>query len=170
MDIRVSEPSPPPWLLHATAISLSGFAALIVGPSGSGKSDLALRCLAEAPNGLIAHAATLVADDQTILAPRDGRLIATAPASISGRIEVRGLGIVTVPTAREATVALVVDLRAHLAERLPPEPLPRTDIFGHSVAQMFLAPFEASAPLKLLLALSQAERFAMSGRPPTNCT
>ena len=59
-------------LVHGTTVEIAGQAVLIRGPSGSGKSDLALR--------LIDGGAQLVADDQTELSPRDGRLVASAPA------------------------------------------------------------------------------------------
>ncbi len=91
---------------------------LLRGPSGAGKSDLALR--------LIENGARLVADDQTELTRRDGRVIASVPASIAGLIEARGLGIVTLPRdqlVKRATVALLVDLApTGRIERLPEPP------------------------------------------------
>lgn len=159
-----------PHLIHATTIALDDRAVLITGPSGSGKSDLALRCLAIAPNGLIAAAAKLVADDQTLLSVDGGRLIASAPPSIRGRMEVRGVGIVDVPTTAEATVALIVELVGAPPERLPPEPLPTVNLFGFAVAKLFLMPFEASAPLKVLLALQRTHRLTKFGQVGTNCS
>ena len=76
-------------LIHATTVQLGAHGVLIIGPSGSGKSDLALR--------LIGEGALLVSDDQTRLTLKDGRLIATAPATIAGRIEARGIGIQRAP-------------------------------------------------------------------------
>ena len=72
-------------LLHATAVAIDGRAVLLRGPSGSGKSDLALR--------LIDAGARLVADDQSELSRRGDVLMVRAPATIAGLIEVRGLGI-----------------------------------------------------------------------------
>ena len=70
--------------LHASTVSIKGRAVLIEGPSGSGKSDLALR--------LIDRGATLVSDDYTIVRRIDGNLIASAPPNIAGLCEVRGCG------------------------------------------------------------------------------
>ena len=86
-------------LAHATTVLVDGTGVLLRGPSGSGKSDLALR--------LIDGGARLVADDQTALAVENGVLVAHPPRSIAGRLEVRGLGIVTVPWAPSAPIGLV---------------------------------------------------------------
>ena len=140
-------------VVHATAIALGGRAALIRGPSGAGKSDLALRCLTMTPSALIALPVLLVADDQVRLERIGHELRASAPAQILGKLEVRGLGIVAVPTAPEARIALVVDLVLSAEiERLPSR---RTaTILGVEVPVLELAPFESSAPAKLLLALA----------------
>ena len=73
-------------LVHATTLDIAGLGVLILGASGVGKSDLALR--------LIADGALLVADDQTLVEARGDELWATAPATIAGLIEARGVGIV----------------------------------------------------------------------------
>jgi hypothetical protein len=75
---------------------------LILGESGSGKSDLVLR--------LIEQGAQLVADDRTDLFTENGTLMARAPASLAGLIEARGVGIVALPFAAQARVALAVEL------------------------------------------------------------
>jgi serine kinase of HPr protein (carbohydrate metabolism regulator) len=142
-------------LIYGTAISIAGRAVLIRGPSGSGKSDLALRCIAAGPGGFFTPRALLVADDQ-VLASRSGtRVILRAPDSIKGRLEVRGLGIVTLPFVAEAELALVVDLVAPGTLSRMPEPKPPVEIIGISVASFDLDAAEASAPLKLILALRQ---------------
>ena len=140
-------------MVHATCIAVIGDGAargvLLRGPSGAGKSDLALR--------MIDQGARLVADDQCEL--RRGTdehglavLVATAPTSLRGRIEARGVGIVEVPCLREVAVALVVDLVAPGAvARLPEEA--STRILGLAVPRMELDPFESSAPAKLRAAL-----------------
>lgn len=134
-------------LVHATAVALGGAGVLLRGPSGSGKSDLALR--------LIDGGGRLIADDQTMLS-RDGAAIRmTAPATIAGRLEVRGLGIVTVPTAPAAALTLVVDLAdAAMIDRMP-QPA-RCRILGLAVPLLTLAPFEASAAAKLRVAVVAA--------------
>jgi serine kinase of HPr protein (carbohydrate metabolism regulator) len=134
-------------LVHATAVAIGGRAVLLRGPSGSGKSDLALR--------LIDAGGRLVADDQTRIW-RDGDvLMARAPEPIAGLIEARGVGIVRVESLPVARLALIADLVAmqHI-ERLP-EPSSET-IFGLTIPRVAIAPFEASAPIKLRLALAAA--------------
>jgi RNase adaptor protein for sRNA GlmZ degradation len=133
--------------MHATCVALPGGAVLLRGPSGAGKSDLALR--------LIEGGARLVADDQVLLAAENHALVARAPEPIAGRLEVRGLGIVPVATAAEATVRLLADLVAPDAvERMPEAEAER--ILGIAVPRVALAPLEASAPAKLRLALARA--------------
>lgn len=144
--------------LHGTAIALGGHAALIRGAPGSGKSDLALRCLAFAPTALIPLPTVLVADDRVIVSREENQLFAESPATIRGKLEVRGLGIVTVPHVARARLVLVADLtEPQQIERLP-DPAPATDLIGVRLPLLPLAPFEAAAPVKLLLALTQSIR------------
>lgn len=97
--------------LHASAVALGGKGLLILGPSGSGKSSLALE--------LMGLGAVLVADDRVHLVRAGTRLIASAPDAIRGRIEARGIGILKADAVAEAEVALVVDLATQETERLP---------------------------------------------------
>ncbi len=140
-------------LLHATAIAIDGHAVLLRGVSGAGKSDLAVR--------LIDAGARLIADDQSELLRRGDSVIARAPATIAGLLEVRGIGIVRLDVLAEAPVALVVDLvPAETLERLPAR---RTEtILGLAFPLIALAPLEASAAAKLRLAL---RTFTGSGLP-----
>ena len=130
--------------VHGTSVSVGGEGILLRGPSGSGKSDLALR--------LIDEGAKLVADDQTELERHDSSIEMSAPASIAGLIEVRGLGIVRVPYVARAPLRLVVDLEKDEAIVRLPEPRFCT-IEGISVPLVSLDPFAASAAAKLRLAL-----------------
>ena len=98
-------------MLHGTCVADRGRAVLIRGASGRGKSSLALQ--------LMAYGATLVADDQTQLHRREAGLWASAPASIRGLIEARGVGILQAETMAEARLALVVDLDQTETDRLP---------------------------------------------------
>lgn len=133
-------------LQHATCVALEGQGILLRGPSGSGKSDLALR--------LIDEGAILVADDQTELFLAEGRLCARAPGSIAGQLEVRGLGIVAQPRLAEAPLALIVDLVPGAAvERLPEER--QETLLGVTLPAIQLDPFPASAVAKLRLALER---------------
>jgi len=98
--------------IHATTVARAGRGLVILGPSGSGKSGLALQ--------LMAMGAVLVADDQTILRRREDLLFASCPPAIHGRIEARGVGILAAGAIDEAVVCLAVDLGVAETERLPP--------------------------------------------------
>ncbi len=137
--------------VHGTAVALDGEGVLLRGPSGCGKSDLALR--------LIDQGARLVADDQTELRLDGDEISMTAPATIAGQIEVRGLGILQVPSVVAAPLRAVVDLvPSAMVERMPE---PRACVFlGRSVPLLSLAPFEASVVAKLRLALRAAPAMA----------
>jgi serine kinase of HPr protein (carbohydrate metabolism regulator) len=128
-------------------------AALLRGDPGAGKSDLALRFLA-LPAEEDARP-LLVADDQVWIEARaGGALVASPPPTVAGKIEVRGVGIVEVPFLAEAELALVCDLvNAMDVPRMPTESLERSVIAGIAIPSLKLAPFEASAPLKLKAAL-----------------
>ena len=129
--------------LHATAVASDGRAVLITGRSGSGKSDLALR--------LIDRGFALVSDDQTIVRRDGDRLIAAAPATIAGKLEIRGIGIVELPAASDVPVSLIVELGNDL-NRLPEDGSERT-ILGVSVPLVAVDAQTASAAAKVVLAL-----------------
>jgi serine kinase of HPr protein (carbohydrate metabolism regulator) len=129
--------------VHASCVAIDGRAVLIGGRSGRGKSDLALR--------LIDRGAALVSDDYSFLRRAGGRLLAAPPETIAGRIEVRGVGLVTLPFERDVPVALYVDLDAR-AERLP-DPDETRLIAGVAIPAIGLDAFTASAPLKVEAAL-----------------
>jgi RNase adaptor protein for sRNA GlmZ degradation len=143
--------------IHATAVALpdaqlGDWAVLLRGPSGSGKSDLALR--------LIDRGAVLVSDDQTLLRIAGGRLLAAPPGTIAGQLEVRGLGIAALPHRSPVPVALLVDLRpAAEIERLPETAV--EVLAGIAVRRIDLDPAQLSAPEKLRLALRQAASHIM---------
>ncbi len=143
---------------HGSAIAVDGRAALIVGPSGAGKSDLALRCLSLATTTLIPAVAHLVADDRVLISWDDGRLSVEAPETILGKLEVRGVGILEVPYERTAELALIVELIPPGAVERLPDPPPTRELLGVSLPVLRLAPFEASAPVKLLLALARTDQ------------
>ncbi len=116
---------------------------MIEGPSGVGKSDLALRAI-------IAHGFQLVADDRVLLWATDGRLYGRAPDVLADQIEIRGLGIMTVPARPFCEVCLLV--RAGVADRMP-EPATQT-ILGVSIPLLTVAPLDVSTPIRLGLALT----------------
>jgi HPr kinase/phosphorylase len=134
--------------IHGTVISVDGAGILIRGPSGSGKSDLALR--------MIDGGAHLVADDRVVLVHIRGALEARAPKALQGMIEVRGLGVISLPESKVEPVVkieLVVDLSSSRddIERMP-EAL-RVELDGVELRRLRLWPFEASAPAKVRLAI-----------------
>lgn len=156
-------------VLHATAIALDGRAILIRGPSGSGKSDLALRCLMRATNQIDADRSTgrvaLVGDDYVHVAARPmadagvtgeagtALLVSPAPA-LRGKLEVRGMGILQMPCLEDARVVAIADLvETDQIERLP-SPRPVETIHGVAIPVFQICAFEASAPEKVLLVLS----------------
>lgn len=142
---------PEPLLIHGTCVALGNNAAVLTGASGSGKSDLALRFIHGTPKEFDP---ALIADDQLFAMERNGRLIARVPDAIAGRIEVRGVGILQVPYRPEAQMRLFVDLvNPEDVPRLPPDPLPVRAVHGITVPVLALAPFEASAHLKLCFAI-----------------
>jgi HPr kinase/phosphorylase len=129
-------------LLHASCVAAFGRGLLILGPSGSGKSALALR--------LITLGAQLVADDQTDLAVEDGRLVARCPPAIRGLIEARGVGLLRAAPLDAAPVDLVADLGQTENQRLPPAR--RITILGYE-ADLVLHPQNDHFPDALMLYL-----------------
>jgi RNase adaptor protein for sRNA GlmZ degradation len=131
-----------PPTIHATAVARDGVAVLLMGRSGAGKSDLALR--------LIDRGWRLVADDRVEAFARNGVAWARAPAALAGLLEVRDVGIVDEPAIAESAVALVIDLDA-APERLP-EPHKRS-VAGVDLPCISIDPFGESAVLKVERAL-----------------
>jgi serine kinase of HPr protein (carbohydrate metabolism regulator) len=141
----MSKPGLSSETIHASTVAIDGKAVLIGGPSGSGKSDLALR--------LIDRGAALVSDDYTIVRRTDAGLVASAPPNIAGKMEVRGLGIVELPGAVDVPVVLFVDLDAE-PQRLP-EPGETRTLAGIAVPVVALNGHENSAPIKVELSLKR---------------
>ena len=126
--------------LHANCVSMNEIGILLRGPSGSGKSDLTLRLMAEG--------AMLVADDQVQLSDVAGSLIAKAPDKLAGKLEVRGCGILAFPRLESVTVRLVVDLVPRInVQRLPEPSSCRLSLFELPLYQLHA--FDSSCPLKI---------------------
>ena len=131
--------------VHASTVASEGRAVLITGPSGSGKSDLALR--------MLDRGFTLVSDDQTIVRRDGDRLIASAPATIAGKLEIRGIGIVEMETAKDVPVALIVELTSDI-QRLPDDSRERP-VLGLPLPLVSVDALTASAASKVALALDR---------------
>ena len=148
-------------LVHGTCVAIPGDnallkGALLRGAPGSGKSDLALRFISHfGGDGTSADGAQLVSDDQVLLIREGDTLLACAPGTIAGKLEVRGMGIVEMDHHAQAPLAVIVDLvSADEVPRLPCDPLPCEDILGVCVPVLKLNPFEISSPVKLKMALT----------------
>lgn len=130
-------------IIHATSVAIGGHGLLILGASGAGKSDLALR--------LIDRGAILISDDYTIASARDGRLLLEPPQTIAGKLEIRHLGIIDMAHVGDVPAALAITLEDQPARM--PEHFPPLLIAGLPLPAIALAAREPSAPIKAEMAL-----------------
>jgi len=129
-----------------TCIEVEGLGVIFRGPSGIGKSDLALR--------LIDSGACLIADDFTELAIENGILIARAPKTIRHLLEVRGIGILNSGSALQVKLGVIIDLvKPEQVERRPEDQ--SVEILGKHIPLFHLFPLEASGPIKVRLIVRQ---------------
>lgn len=138
-----SHPNP----IHATCIAINGQGVLLLGASGAGKSDLALR--------LIDGGAMLVADDYVDIRAENGALIANPPERIAGLLEVRGVGIFTLPYATNIPLALAIQL----VPREQVTRLPQAAVFdcqGVKIPLLLLHAFDISTASKIRFALQHS--------------
>jgi len=133
--------------LHATCVAVEGRGCLITGPSGSGKSALALQ--------MMALGARLVADDRVTLSLRNGALWATCPPALRGMIEARGLGLLNADPLEGAEPVLTVDLARTETERLPPQ---REIDYLHRTTALVLGQAGPHFPAALMLYLRAGRR------------
>lgn len=129
---------------QATAVAIGGRALMIEGPPGSGKSSLAL--------ALIDRGAALVGDDGVALSLRDGRVWAAPPPNTAGLLEIRNVGIVTLP-ATEAQVALVLRFDAQAPRHV--ETADSLELLGQAVPLLPLHPEAWPLALRAEWALMQ---------------
>lgn len=142
--------------VHATAIVVGTIGLLFVGPSGSGKSALALACLASAHRA--GHFSALVGDDQVFIRLHNGRVVASRPQAIAGLIEIRAGGIARVESLAAAVMHHAVQpVDVATAERLPPESQRYPLVDGASLPLACL-PSTSPDPLAVLTALIPALR------------
>ena len=97
--------------IHSSSVVVDDNGVLILGDSGSGKSDLALR--------LIDNGATLISDDISICRKNSNNIYLYCPPEIKGLLEVREIGIITVPFVERIKLRLVVNLKSNNNERFP---------------------------------------------------
>jgi HPr kinase/phosphorylase len=147
VSANIIETPPHAPTIHACAVLVGARAVLIRGPAGAGKSRLALKLIA---SGRLAFV-RLIADDRVHVAAAHGRLIARAPANLAGLLEIRGIGIRSLPYEPMAVVGLVVDL-ATATERMPPAAA-ETEIEGVRLPRLAVAP-QADAFCLVLAALT----------------
>jgi HPr kinase/phosphorylase len=125
----------PSTTIHATALIVGHHGILIRGPSGSGKSRLALTLLQSAGSGF----ARLVGDDRIHLEAVHGRLLMRPATALAGLIEIRGLGIVRYAFEPVAVAHLAIDLAAADAARLPLPAALGVEIEGVRIARLAVA-------------------------------
>ena len=143
-------------LIHGSAVTVDGHGVLLLGAPGSGKSDLVLRLIDHHGSGTSAklRRMMLVADDQVTIERHGEALVASAPQALAGKLEVRGLGIVTVPFQTKEVLHLVVRLTpASEIERLPDLETSRFDILGATLPLILIDPEKPSAPARIRAAL-----------------
>ena len=134
---------------HATAVAYYGSGILIRGPSGSGKSDLALR--------LIDDDADLIADDRVVIKVVGKELRLSPPESISGLIEVRGIGVVKIKTIRDIPLCLVVELElSNQTKRMPD--IKEESIKDISIPIIGINAFESSSLAKIKIVLRYLDK------------
>ncbi|MFG1401471.1 HPr kinase/phosphorylase [Xanthobacter sediminis] len=139
--------------VHASCVAIGARGVLIRGASGAGKSTLALSLILDAPRAL--PPAELVADDRVLLAQEGGALVARPVVALAGLIEVRGLGLRRLSHRDRVSLALVVDLQAADAARLPPEEAQTVLISGCALPRIAVDRLDRAA---LLVAAALASR------------
>jgi HPr kinase/phosphorylase len=129
-----------------TCVEVEGLGVLFRGPTGSGKSDLALR--------LIDSGGQLIADDYTELSLENATLIARAPQTIRGLLEVRGIGILKIDGTLQTNLGVIIDLvTPEQVERIPEDQ--SEELLGIHIPLFRLFPREASGPAKVRLVVRQ---------------
>ena len=142
--------------IHGTCVGFDRFGILLRGASGSGKSSLALRLIdAEGfGSGQRKLRARLVADDQVMLQNKGSALVASPPASLAGKLEIRGLGIVKLDYLKVVELRLVVDLVSYKSiPRLPNPVDAQVELMSVMLPRLALDAHGADAAAKLRAAV-----------------
>jgi HPr kinase/phosphorylase len=128
--------------LHATSVEISGKALIILGEAGTGKSSLAIN--------LIGLGARLIADDQTRLHKKNGKVFASAPVNLPLILEARGFGFLTPPLSKEAPLFIIVNLSEKSENKIPLN-LKEKILLGESFQEYFIGGMVNPAPAIFLL-------------------
>ena len=134
---------------HSTSVVIEDLGLLIRGQSGSGKSDLALR--------LIDSGATLISDDLTICKKIGDYLYLYPHSNTKGLLEVREIGIMTVPYVENIKLTLVVELVEEEFERIPG--MMSCSILGIKFPKIKLFGKSSSAVAKIKIKLNQIRNY-----------
>ncbi|WP_342640594.1 HPr kinase/phosphorylase [Rhodoligotrophos ferricapiens] len=149
-------------LVHGTCVAFGADGVLILGPSGSGKSDLALRLIDEHGSGGDGEpmSCALVSDDQVVLRRSGDALIASPPEALRGLIEVRGLGIVRVMATRpSAALRLVVTFaQRETIDRLPDFGAQTIEVANTRLPELRVSPWDISTTAKIRVAITAFRR------------
>tara|TARA_Y200000002_G_scaffold366190_1_gene356881 strand:+ start:780 stop:1205 length:426 start_codon:yes stop_codon:yes gene_type:complete len=133
--------------VHSSAIVLEDNGILIIGDSGSGKSDLALR--------LIDSGATLISDDITICEKKKNLIYLSAPLETRGLLEVREVGIITVPFVEGIILRMIVKLEDGGLERIPQKK--NYKIFGQKIPMLTINGKNSSSVVKVKVKLNEIQ-------------
>ena len=131
--------------MHSSSVVIDDNGVLIMGNSGSGKSDLALR--------LIDNGATLISDDISICKKTLNNIYLYCPPEIKGLLEVREIGIMTVPFVEKIKLQLVVNLKSKNNERFPKDS--SLKILGIKIPLINIDGKNSSAIAKIKLKLNE---------------
>ncbi len=147
--------------IHATCVAFGRFGILIRGPSGSGKSSLALRVIDGEGFGIgeTKLKAKLVADDQVMVERKGLSILARPPAALAGKLEIRGIGIVRVDHMKSCQLRLVIDLaETNAIVRLPEATDAEIELLSLTLPRLVLDGRCADAAAKLRAAIAHVKR------------
>ena len=131
--------------LHATSVAIEDNGVAIFGDSGSGKSDLALR--------LIDSGATLISDDITVFSKSENNIHLFGVENTKGLLEVRELGIITVPYIEGIRLKLVIKLTDKEIERIPKTN--QTNLLGLKFPKLEINGKNSSSVVKVKVKLNE---------------